>query len=616
MNTGNPLLALIPILVFALSGSAVIRSLKLKQAKGFELLPLAWLGMAGLFSLVILILGLCGKLSPVALWSACAMFALPNLLWLRRDTDGVRSDPLGWKDYCPLIVSLLPLLLILPMTLMMPIGDDWDGLSYHLAIPLEYLRVGAIRYVPYDHHSNFPFTVEMWYLWSLGSGAGAIGAKLFHWFCSLLTVYTLWVAARRLKISPTAQAVSGLLLGSIPLFGWEASVAYLDNAFCLAICWFGICGILALQSQSRERVRWTVFSGIVAGICLGIKMTAVSILPITAIAVMMCFPTILWKERLKWLGSAVGLALAIGGCWYLKTMLYTGNPFYPYFYGIFGGHDWSTQNAELYRQAQQAFGFGRTALDFVLTPLRLVTDYDRFFDPMPLVGSSGFMGLLLLLGLVFWKRWNAAGRALWLFIGLNWVAWFFQMQQIRYLVFLFPVIILVAVKALDDQRGIARWITPVVVLVQLVVFVGMMVPRLSASLLVLTGQSSVDSYLKQYGRGLYSTSDWLNANTPIKDRVAVFDETRVFYLNRRLIWANPGHHTLIPYDQMKQPAELCQWLVEHGYRWVWQNERLVVEESHTEPWRLLLEQAKKEGLLEEQARFGKNAVYRVISRPQ
>ncbi len=612
MSIGQPLLALIPILVFALSGMAILRSFQLKTARLYELLPLAWLGIAGLFSLVVLVMGLCGQLSATALWLAIGAFAVPNLLWLRK-SGSVNAEPVGWRGYWPFLAGALPLLLVLPIALMMPIGDDWDGLSYHLAIPLEYLRSGAIHYIPYDHHSNFPFTVEMWYLWSLGVGAGAIGAKLFHWFTAVLCVYTIWVVARRLKLSPMSQLMCGLLLGSIPLFAWEAGVAYLDIAFCLAVCWFGFTGYQALQSEARERIIWTVLSGVVAGIALGIKMTAVSILPITAIALMLGCTRPAWKDRWRWLGCAVGLSVLIGGGWYIKTLMYTGNPFYPYFYGIFGGHDWNAQNAALYRQAQEAFGFGRTALDFVLSPLRMVTDYDRFFDPMPLVGSSGLFGLLLLCALVSWKHWNTAGRAVWLFIGLNWVAWFFQMQQIRYLVFLFPVVILAAVKVFDQERGILRWLMPLMVLCQIVVFVGGIIPRLAASMLVLTKQNSVENYLQQYGGGTYKASDWMNGNLPEKDGVAVFDETRVFYLNRKLIWANPGHHTLIPYDYMKQPLELCQWLVQHGYRWVWQNERLVVDESHTERWRQLLEQAKKEGLLQEQARFGKNAVYRITN---
>ncbi len=612
MSIGHPLLALIPILVFALSGMAILRSYHFKTTRLYELLPIAWLCTAGIFSLVVLVMGLCGQLSAAALWLVVGVFSVPNVLWLRR-SDGVKSDSVGWRGYWPLLAGLLPLLLILPIVLMMPIGDDWDGLSYHLAIPLEFLRSGIIHYVPYDHHSNFPFTVEMWYLWSLGVGAGAIGAKLFHWFCGLLCVYTIWVVARRMKLSPVAQMMSGLLLGSIPLFAWEAGVAYLDIAFCLAICWFAITGYLALQSDARERLIWTVLSGVVAGIALGIKMTAVSILPITAISLMLGCTCLTWKDRWRWLGGAVGLSVLIGGGWYLKTLIYTGNPFYPYFYGIFGGHDWSAQNALLYRQAQEAFGFGRSALDFVLSPIRLVTDYDRFIDPMPLVGSSGLFGLLVLFTLVFWKHWNTAGRAVWLFIGLNWVAWFFQMQQIRYLVFLFPAVILAAVKVHDTERGLIRWLMPVIVLSQMLVFIGGIMPKLAASILVLTNQSSIDSYLQQYGGGTFKACEWIDSNTPEHDGVAVYDETRVFYLNRKLIWANPGHHTLIPYDDMKQPSELCQWLLQHGYQWVWQNERLVVNESHTERWRQLLEQAKKEGLLQEQARFGKNAVYRITS---
>ncbi len=606
---GHPILALIPIVIFALSGLTILRQVGFSKLRLYELLPLAWITMAGVFSLVTLICGLTGHLSANVLWGLCGAFALPCLLWFRKCQKPEGQSGITAKDIWPLIISLLPLIIILPVALMMPIGDDWDGLSYHLAVPMEYLRQHAIHYVPYDHHSNFPFTVEMWYLWALGAGAGAVGAKLFHWFCSVMCVYTVWVVGRRINLKPVALSVAGLLLSSMPLFAWEAGTAYLDNAFSLAVIWFGLCGYMALTCDPSERTRWTLLGGIVAGISLGIKMTAVSVLPITAISLMIGCQSLTAKEKLRWLGASIGLAIIVGGGWYLKTFVYTGNPVYPYFYGIFGGRNWNAANAELYRQAQQAFGFGRTLLDFVMSPLRMVVDYDKFFDPMPIVGSSGLFGLLVILSMVFWRKLNRTSLAIWCFIGLNWISWFIQMQQIRYLMFLFPLFILVAVKVLDDSK-ITRRLVVGIIAVQLLVFGAGVTARVQAALPVMIGRESSDAYLYQYGGGNYRSANWLNLNMASTDGVAVYDETRVFYVNRRLIWANPGHHTLIPYDRMRGPIDLCRWFVDHGYQWVWQNEKLAGS-ADRERWRALLQEAKEAGLLSEQTSFGQNVIYKI-----
>ena len=100
-----------------------------------------------------------------------------------------------------------------------------------------------------------------------------------------------------------------------------------------------------------------------------------------------------------------------------------------------------------------------------------------------------------------------------------------------------------------------------------------------------------------------------------KIKVALYDEVRGFYLDVPYFWANPGHHTLLPYDTYTEPEHLLQGLkslgVTHivlslGFLSREEAEEIVRgiadptydEFSHTANFRKLLALASREGLVE------------------
>src|SRR5436305_85057 len=114
-----------------------------------------------------------------------------------------------------------------------PNGDDWDSLTYHLAAPKLYLAHHRIFFVPYDSHTDFPFTMEMLYTLGLAYG-GAAGAKLFHWAAGWLTAIGIAAFSRRLFLAREggvvmpiwAPPLAAALFFSIPQVQWQATTAY------------------------------------------------------------------------------------------------------------------------------------------------------------------------------------------------------------------------------------------------------------------------------------------------------------------------------------------------------------------------------------------------------
>ena len=63
---------------------------------------------------------------------------------------------------------------------------EWDSIAYHLADPKMYLSAHRIVYIPWEDHSNFGFTAEMWYLYGLLLGAIKM-PKMFHLASGVVT---------------------------------------------------------------------------------------------------------------------------------------------------------------------------------------------------------------------------------------------------------------------------------------------------------------------------------------------------------------------------------------------------------------------------------------------
>ncbi|MGV3720329.1 MAG: hypothetical protein ACO1SX_05405, partial [Actinomycetota bacterium] len=271
---------------FAGYGGVWLRALRLHKQPDALRLPYALaLGM-GTLAYLVLAAGLMGHLTRPVLGGILAVgwvLAVIGRHWhgaltlrfgsLLRPEN--RAAALGWG-----FVALLAAVTAIS-ALRAPDGLDWDGLSYHLAAPKIHLRTGRIGFIPYDSHTNFPFTLEMLFTVGLAFG-GAGAAKLFHWAMGWLTAIAVGVWVSRLTVRgeavPTwAGAVAGVAFGSMPLALWEAGTAYID----LGTALFQFLALTALLDAVSFRDRRPVLAisgaalaGVLSGFALGTKYTA------------------------------------------------------------------------------------------------------------------------------------------------------------------------------------------------------------------------------------------------------------------------------------------------------------------------------------------------------
>ncbi len=493
-------------------------------------------------------------------------------------------------------------------------GLDWDSLSYHLAAPKIYLREGRIGFIAYDSHTHFPFTMEMLYMLGLQFG-GVGGAKLFHWAAGWLTALAVGIWSSRLTVQGRPAPgwtgpLAAALFAAMPIVLWEMGTAYVD----LGTALFQLLALAALvNAVTREEgitLRDAVLVGVLSGFALGTKMTALLQFGLLGLGLLV------WALRQPggnranrraaiqavFLFGLVGLA--VGSPWYIKSWLWTHNPVYPFFYSFFSNsYSWTREAEIAYATEQASFGRGRGPEALLLALWNLgMHARDFYINYRSLAGDQiGTLGPVWagLVPLLFWTR--GVDRRAWLcllYFGGSLGFWFLLSHQSRYLVPIFaPLAVVVAVGVAALVSRPLRIAAGVFVALSLVMSVKLHAPLAQTSALVVSGAVSEDEYLRVSLPGLYEASLYVN-QLPSDSRVALYQETRGFYIDRNYFWANPLQHNLIPYDRLRSGAELVDWLQRFGNTHVLINYGFSKGTEASQWYRLLMDAIESRRLVE------------------
>jgi 4-amino-4-deoxy-L-arabinose transferase-like glycosyltransferase len=250
---------------------------------------------------------------------------------------------------------------------------SWDGLFYHLTGPKIYIEQGAIASGIDIPHLNFPSLFEMLFLLALTLRSG-VTAVLLHFIFALLLMGLAFLMARDLlRVRNPWSAV--LFLIAIPMVLSLAGWAYND----LALAFYQVAALYALMkwragsehdkgnehpiietSSNQDQPvaqngypQWLILSGISLGLAMGLKYTSV-------VALFTLAGLLVWwyrrdiKRLLRPLALLLGLALLIASPWFLKNLLYTGNPVYPF---VFGGDNWDEFRSAAYSEGGTGIAF-------------------------------------------------------------------------------------------------------------------------------------------------------------------------------------------------------------------------------------------------------------------
>jgi hypothetical protein len=282
-----------------------------------------------------------------------------------------------------------------------------DGITYHLGLPAEYLRLGGFPDRP-TFYGLIPQGMEMLYTVAFSFGKH-VAAKLVEFGFFLATIPLFFRIGRRLGLPDLAALVAAVFYFCAPVVGLTGSSSYNDAAgvfFALAAFYIllGNVGTGNVGSiPSGPEFIPLLAGGVIAGFCYAIKLPG-AIVPIGCVLYL--------AVQRRWRGALLftaGAALMIAP-WMARDLLLTGNPFAPLMNSIF-------PNASMHIATEQDLAANLRSLGGI-APLRVPWEL-AFGDR--LIGTFGPLLLALPLGLLA-LRWRS-GRLLWaasVFLALPW----------------------------------------------------------------------------------------------------------------------------------------------------------------------------------------------------
>ena len=323
-----------------------------------------------------------------------------------------------------------------------------DALIHHLAVPKLWLQAGRIIEIPWADFSYYPMNVELLYLIPLALGADW-AAHLIHLGFGLLTAGLIFLFVRERQ--GTVWGLAGaLLFFSTPAVLRLSVAAYVD----LGLAFFMTLAVFALVYWAETgRSAWFVLSGVALGLALGTKYNGLIGAPFLALGVVGIRARHGSLIRaVAWAAAYGVLALIVFAPWAVKNYLWTGNPIYPLFNGLFGLPGAFPEGQSLSLFTIRAELYGETFWQILTVPVRAFfqgRDYSpRFFD-----GVLNPLLILLPLPALLKPRRPETGPLA--FLAAAWIlAVFFQASFIaRYIALSLPLLAVLGASGLARIAG-------------------------------------------------------------------------------------------------------------------------------------------------------------------
>jgi len=294
---------------------------------------------AGLCAFAMLTLGVAQVLTRGSAFVALAGGGGLLTLWLesRRRHAIIQHRPFGKADWiaCPLILIGA---MAATHALLNP-QYDFDVLYYHLFVPAQWAQSGRISIVPIGFGefapSYYPYATELYYLSLLipmGNDHLARGGQILFYVELMAAAVAL---GRELRMKPAARIAAAGCVALTPALAWQAGTANVDLAFTAHLVAVVLFSIRLARRPSAGDAAGLILA---IGLSIGTKMLAFPFLlalsPLWARAVASAVRrarrhTRLQPSELASISASVIGAAWIGGFWYVRNWLVTGNPLYP-----------------------------------------------------------------------------------------------------------------------------------------------------------------------------------------------------------------------------------------------------------------------------------------------
>jgi hypothetical protein len=428
-KTGSAVRSLLGLLVVnlaALGAGLPLRAICRVPSAGLATVLRITLGLFALAHLV-LALGLLGWLSPRALGIVTIATALVGAVRVLRAARG-RPAVMGWaKRAGSPVLWLITLGLALSVTSAFVPTYGWDALTYHLALPERFLRLGSLAFDPYSHFTTFPLLTEMLYALALALDGPTL-AKLLYVELGALLLVALASMGRRFGCAAALFAPACFLAD--PLFLWETTVVYSDLGLALLAL---LAAEAVLSWDSHPTPATAARAALLAGLCAAVRYPGAFVSVALALA-LLAGGRQPWRRRLG-MGAALGIgAVCLVAPWLARNVAHTGT--------LLGSNAFDPIFLEQMVAFNRSIGMGHGSLALLEAPWNVT------FRTIPGLYSHSFgyqVGPLYLLAGIFaaagvWR--SVEGAFLLRAAALQLLAWFFTAQESRYLLPAFALLAL------------------------------------------------------------------------------------------------------------------------------------------------------------------------------
>lgn len=359
------------------------------------------------FSLLLFALGLLQILSPFAI--IAGLVILLALLFDRSLFAQVKM----LRQYSRLESVLILLALGCFLLLSARASGHSDDTMYHLPLALGYAHHAALYVNPYIRFPLFPQFSEL--LMSTGfiflnKEQGALVAQ--SWMT--MPVFIMWLGVKGLLDGKVSSKWPGFIaltmLGVLAPLKHTLGYAYIDQILAL-YCFAMSAAFICLFNASPLNKRWYLLAALYGGAAIGTKYFGVVYVAGAYLAILL-----LGRDLRCVLASGI-LSLVVGGGWYLRAFLISGDPIHPAGGNIFGYYLWNAQDLLAQKAEQATYGTHR-AIQHI---------------PNAIIKAGMKSMLLIPCTLYRWKKFNTGERAAFVSIVLYFLFWFFVTQVDRYL---------------------------------------------------------------------------------------------------------------------------------------------------------------------------------------
>jgi hypothetical protein len=299
------------------------------------------------------------------------------------------------REKCIILLTIALLIVtasIIIMSLVPPVSRD--ELVHHLAVPKLYLKHGGIYEIPYMDFSYFPMNLDLLYMVPLYFG-NDIAPKFIHFAFAIMTAWLLFGYLK--KRAGTVYGMAGsLLFLSLPVIVKLSITAYAD----LGVIFFSFVSLLLIIKWLNEgfRKRYLLFAGIMCGMALGTKYSAIVTFALIALFIPFLFSRFasdknrLLPRSLLYFMIFILASIAVFSPWMIKNYYWTKNPIYPLYNKVFNPPVQKSDVNNIEKRPAQNRGeftyraivYGESGLEIVMLPLRIFfqgkDDNPQLFD--------------------------------------------------------------------------------------------------------------------------------------------------------------------------------------------------------------------------------------------